>query len=311
MMLSVVFSFLNEANVLDELINRTRNAICSINIDYELIFVNDNSTDNSYEILLKNRKEDQKIKIINMSRRFGVHPCQFAGLKYAKGDAVIYMDSDLQDPPELIPEMVKKFENGADVVNMTRTERLGESTLKMIITKFAYQMINFVSDIDLPENTGDFKLLSRRVVDELIKLKEYDPYMRGLVHWIGFKHDYIYYKREPRFAGETHFSIFGTGPIKEFTRGIATFSAIPLYLSLFLGFLVSLGAFIYLIIIILTKFIGINLPGWSAIMATMLFLGGTILFTNGVMGIYIGRLYNDVKGRPSFIIKDTIGLEDG
>jgi dolichol-phosphate mannosyltransferase len=180
----------------------------------------------------------------------------------------------------------------------------------MWVTKMAYKFINAISDVDLPENSGDFKLLSRRAVDELLRLNEHDPYMRGLSQWVGFKHDTILYKREARFAGKTHFSLFGTGPTKEFIRGITSFSAVPLYLSLILGMLVSFGAVVYLLIIFITKFRGLNIPGWSAIMATMLFLGGTILFTNGVMGMYIARIHYEVKKRPQYIIRDKVNLED-
>ena len=310
MLLSVVFSFRNEEEVLPEMIRRVRHTLSPLSINYELIFVNDDSTDRSLEILLEQAKQDKDIKIINMSRRFGGAPCVLAGMRQARGDAVIYMDVDLQDPPELIPQMLEKFNNGSEVVNMTRTKREGESGFKMWVTRMAYKFINAISDVDLPENTGDFKLLSRRVVDELLRLNEHDPFMRGLVYWVGFKHDTILYKREARFAGKTHFPLFGTGPTKEFIRGITSFSAIPLYLSLVLGFMVSIGAFLYLLVVVIHKFLGLNLPGWSAIMATMLFLGGTILFTNGVIGIYIGRIHNEVKGRPKYVIKEMVNFQD-
>jgi len=310
MLLSIVFSFRNEEEVLPALIQRVTNTLSSLTIDYELIFINDDSVDKSLEILAKYARNSKHIKVINMSRRFGGSACVMAGFKCAKGDAIIYMDTDLQDPPEVIPQMIEKFKNGAEVVNMTRMEREGESVFKMWVTKMAYKLINVIAEIDLPENTGDFKLLSRRVVNEVLKLNEHDPFMRGLVRWVGFNQETIYYKREARFSGETHYPLFGTGPIKEFIRGITSFSALPLYFSLFLSFLVSFGAFTYLMIVIITKYMGINIPGWSALMATMLFLGGTILFAVGVIGIYISRIYSEVKSRPKYIIKDTINFED-
>jgi len=312
MLLSVVFSFRNEEDVLDELIHRVTKTLTPLNVDYELIFVNDDSTDKSLEILLEHEKRDKHIKIINMSRRFGGAPCVLAGMKHAKGDAVIYMDTDLQDSPELIPTLLQKWKEGAEVVNTTRTKRKGENVLRMWLTKKAYRIINFMSDIDLPENTGDFKLLSRRAIDEVLKLKEHDPFMRGLSRWIGFKQVQVFYEREPRFAGETHFSLWRSiNPAKEFIRGLTSFSSLPLYFALFMGFIVSFGAFVYLVYIIITRFfLGIHLPGWPAIMATMLFLGGTILFTIGVLGIYIGRIHHDVKNRPNYIIESTIGFEE-
>jgi glycosyltransferase involved in cell wall biosynthesis len=310
MLLSVVFSFRNEEEVLSELVKRMHQTFEPLGIDYELIFVNDSSDDGSLELLMKYHREDKRIKIINMSRRFGVAPCVMAGLKHSKGDAVVYMDADLQDPPELIPELLEKFKEGADVVHTTRTARKGENVFKMWLTKQAYRIINFVADIDIPENTGDFKLLSRRAVKHIICLNEYDPFMRGLVRWIGFKQVQVFYERQPRFAGQTHFSLFKSlNPIKEFIRGLISFSELPLYFALFIGFFVSTGAFIYLLYIVITRiFFAMHRPGWPAIMVTVLFLGGTILFTIGILGLYIGKMHHEIKGRPPYIIESKVGI---
>ena len=186
MLISVVFSFRNEEKVIPELIHRVSSVLETLG-EYELIFVNDASTDGSLELLQSLRAANSNIKIINMSRRFGVTPCVIAGLAEAKGDAVVYMDADLQDPPELIPEIVKKWQEGAEVVHTIRTKRHGESWPKMWMTKLAYKMINAFADIDFYENAGDFKLLSKRAVTEILKLNELDPYLRGLSMWIGFK----------------------------------------------------------------------------------------------------------------------------
>ena len=310
MLLSIVFSFRNEELNLEELLARLQKTLEPLAVDFELLFVNDDSTDKSLDILMKHREKDKRIKIINMSRRFGNHPCVMAGLHYALGDAVIYMDTDLQDPPELIPQMVEKWQQGADVVNMMRIKRLGESPLKMWVTKQAYKTINFISDIDLPENVGDFKLLSRRVVDELVKLNEYDPYMRGLVRWVGFKQEVIEYVQQARFSGATHFSIYGTGPIKEFMRGITGFSAAPLYLAMLFGVLISFMSFLLIIYVLYCKYVGTSVPGWAGPMVAILFLGGIILITNGLLGLYIGRIYNQVKNRPHFIIESKVGIDE-
>ena len=312
MLLSVVFSFRNEQEVLPELIDRLYKTLDPLNIDYELIFVNDASTDGSLELLLNLHEKDKRIKIINMSRRFGVAPCVMAGLRHTKGDAVVYMDTDLQDPPELIPALLEKFKEGADVVNTTRTKRRGEKAFKLWLTKQAYRVINSVSDIDIPQNTGDFKLLSRRAVSQLIQLNEYDPFMRGLVRWIGFKQAQIFYERDVRFAGETKFSLLRSmNPIKELIRGLVSFSELPLYFALVLGFFVSVVAFVYLLEIIFTRvFLGIHNPGWPAIMVTMLFLGGTILFTIGVLGLYVGKIHREIKKRPPYIIETKIGIDE-
>ncbi len=309
MLLSIVFSFRNEEEVFPELLKRVRNTLNPLDLGYELIFVNDASTDGSLELLMKYREQDERIKIINMSRRFGNTPCVMAGLRLAKGDAVIYMDADLQDPPELIPLLLEKWKEGADVVHTTRTKRKGENPFKMWLTKQAYKIINFVSNIDIPQNTGDFKLLSRRAVNELIKLNEYEPFMRGIVRWIGFKQVQVFYERESRFAGETHYSLLRSiNPVKEFIRGITSFSELPLYFALIIGFIVSLGSFIYLFIIIVTKLMGMHLPGWPALMVTILFLGGIILFTIGVQGMYLARMYQDIKNRPPYIIESKVGF---
>ena len=309
MLISVVFSFRNEEDVLGELIRRVVEILNTLPYDYEIIFVNDDSTDQSLDILTSFATDNPNIKIINMSRQFGVSPCLMAGLRFSSGDIVVYMDADLQDPPELIPQMVALYENGADVVHTVRVQRKGESWTKMVITKIAYRIINSVSDISLMDNAGDFKLLNRRVVDEVVKFQEYQPYTRGLIPWVGFRQETLTYERSARFGGKTKFSLLKSrGPLNEFIKGITAFSSIPLYLSLLLGVVIALAAFVYLIFILVNKFKGLNLPGWTAIMAVTLLLGGCTLITNGVIGIYIGRIYNNVKGRQSYIVDSTIGF---
>lgn len=309
MFISVVFSFRNEEKTIPELVRRTVDVLEGLG-QYEIIFVNDASTDGSLKVLELLRTENQNIKIINTSRRFGVTPCVIAGLSEATGDAVIYMDADLQDPPELIPELIKKWQDGAEVVHTVRTRRHGENTLKMLLTSLAYKSINAFSDIDFYENVGDFKLLSRRAVSEVLKLNEHDPYLRGLSIWIGFLQAMVHYERDARYSGETKFSLFKSlNPYKEFIRGITSFSASPLYFALFLGFIVALTSFIVLGYIIFTKLMGFNIPGWTAIMAATLFLGGVILFTIGILGVYLGRIYEQVKGRPQYIVDKKIGFD--
>ncbi len=309
-LISVVFSFRNEAEVIPELVRRTV-AILEPLVRYELIFVNDASTDASLEILTMLRETNENIKILNMSRRFGVTPCVIAGMAEAKGDAVIYMDADLQDPPELIRELIRRWEEGAEVVHTVRTKRHGESMMKMWFTKLAYKMINAFSDIDFYENAGDFKLLSRRAVAEIVKLNEHDPYLRGLSVWIGFQQAMLRYERDARFSGQSKFGLFrSVNPYKEFIRGITSFSASPLYFALILGFLVALTSFIILGHVVVTKIMGVNMPGWTAIMAAILFLSGVILFTIGIVGVYLGRIYEQLRGRPRYIVDDKIGFDE-
>lgn len=306
MLLSLVFSFRNEEHNLTELVTRVNNAVASIDdINYEMIFVNDDSNDNSIE-LLKLLQDTYPIIIVNMSRRFGVTPCVLAGLAQTKGDAVIYMDSDLQDPPEIIPEMVNRYRKGAEVVHTTRVGRDGENKIKMFATKLAYKLINFFSDIELPENTGDFKLLSSKVVRHLLELKEYDPYMRGLSVWVGYRQDYVYYKREARFGGKTKFPLLSKGPIKEFVRGVTAYSASPLYFSLLLGGLTFILVIALIGYAIVTKWLGMAAAGASGILIAVAFFSGVMLVTNGIIGIYIAKIYYEVKNRPKFIINDVI-----
>jgi dolichol-phosphate mannosyltransferase len=319
-MISVVLSFYNEEGVLSELIRRLRNvfraelekkAIRS----YELIFVNDDSTDRSLEILLEESKKENDIVIINMSRNFGVSECVLAGMRYAKGDAVVYMDADLQDPPELIPQLIEEWEKGEDVevVYTTRLSRAGEHPLKMFITKWGYRFINAVSDIELPVDSGDFKLLSRRALQELLKLKEKKPYLRGLVSWIGFKQVQVFYHREQRYDGrkQTKFRVLSRRVIYGYLdRALISFSDVPLKASLFLGFFVSFGALLYILVVIFQKIMGWYVPGWPAIMATMLFLGGIQLMMLGVFGLYINTIFLESKKRPNYIIKNVMAPDE-
>lgn len=303
-LLSIIFSFRNEEKNLPELINRTITSISKFsNWKYELIFVNDYSSDQS-EKILTNFQSQYPITIINMSRNFGVGPCVIAGFQESKGDAVVYLDSDLQDPPELIEKLVKEYENGADVVHTIRTKRLGESKVKMLITNIAYKIINFFSDIPLPINGGDFKLISRKALNHILELKEFRPYIRGLSVWVGFKQSFIYYIREPRLSGRSQMSIFGLGPIREFITGLTAYSLKPLFISIFLG-LISLVISISLIFYILVaKLNGLTAFGSASTIITISFFSGIILFTQGIIGIYIARIFEQVRGRKSYVIKD-------
>jgi len=305
MLISVVFSFRNEESNLRELVKRVDAAFSLVTETYEMIFVNDDSTDHSLSILLE-LQESYPIHVINMSRRFGVTPCVLAGMAQSKGSAVIYMDTDLQDPPELIPELIKCFKDGAEVVHTTRTHRDGESAFKMWLTKKAYRAINYFSDIELPENTGDFKLLSRKAVNHILSLKEHDPYMRGLSIWLGYKQEFVYYRRESRFSGETHMPLLSKGPVREFVRGLTAFSAGPLYLSFYMGLITSVVCFMLIIYAVVLKVMGVATPGVSGLLVAISFFSGVILLSIGLLGIYIARIYNEVKGRPQYLIKEII-----
>ena len=313
--ISVVLSFYNERTVLPELLQRMRAVFAQLIANnyvssYELIFVNDSSTDDS-EKYLRSELENGDIVIINMSRNFGVSECVMAGITHASGDAVIYMDSDLQDPPEVIAQLVDawRLDPESEVVYTTRTSRKGEHWLKLLVTKIGYRFINSISEIELQVDSGDFKLLSRRAVNSLLQLKEDRPYMRGLVSWIGFKQIQVFYERLERFDGRenTKMNVLSRKVIYYWLdRALISFSDAPLKLVLFLGFGLSMFSFFYILVVLGQKAMGISVPGWAAIMSALLFLGGIQMTMLGFIGLYIGAIFKETKRRPHFIIKEIV-----
>jgi dolichol-phosphate mannosyltransferase len=303
-LLSIVLSFRNEEGNIKELIERINT---SLNIlkdwSYEIIFVNDDSTDNSEKILLDLQK-DNPIKIINMSRNFGVDPCVIAGFRHAKGDAVVYLHTDLQDPPELIPKLVKKFEEGNDVVHTVRTKRHGESKFRMFITKIAYHIIHYLSDLNLPIQAGDYKLISRKALDKILMQNEFRPYVRGLSVWVGYKQTFVHYEREARGAGESKMPLLSAGPVVDFINGVTSYSLKPLYIGIFFGFLSIIFSFLLIIYALFLKFNGLAIPGATSIIIAISFFSGILLFTLGIIGIYLARIFEQTKGRDQYIIKD-------
>ena len=303
-LVSIVFSFRNEEKNLKELISRVDATFKKVeNYKYELIFVNDDSNDDS-EKILEELQESHKIKIINMSRTFGVGPCVLAGFKHSSGDCIVYLDSDLQDPPELIPKLLAEFEKGHDVVHTVREKRLGESGVKLFFTKLAYKTINKLSEIDLPIEAGDFKLISKRVLQKILSQKEFRPYVRGLSVWVGFKQSFVYYTREARAHGESKFSLFSQGPISEFINGVTSYSLKPLYIGIFLGFFSLFFSVLLIGYALYAKFNDLAIPGTTGILIAVSFFSGILLFTLGIMGIYIARIFEQARGREKYIIKE-------
>ena len=303
-LVSIVFSFRNEEKNLKELISRVDATFKKVeNYKYELIFVNDDSNDDS-EKILEELQESHKIKIINMSRTFGVGPCVLAGFKHSSGDCIVYLDSDLQDPPELIPKLLDEFEKAHDVVHTVREKRLGESGVKLFFTKLAYKTINKLSEIDLPIEAGDFKLISKRVLEKILSQKEFRPYVRGLSVWVGFKQSFVYYTREARAHGESKFSLFSQGPISEFINGVTSYSLKPLYIGIFLGFFSLLFSVLLIAYALYAKFNDLAIPGTTGILIAVSFFSGILLFTLGIMGIYIARIFEQARGREKYIIKE-------
>jgi dolichol-phosphate mannosyltransferase len=313
--ISVVLSFYNEQSVLPELLQRLRAVFAMLIANkvvgsYELIFVNDSSTDES-EKYLRSELEKGDIVLINMSRNFGVSECVIAGMAHASGDALIYMDSDLQDPPEVIPRLVDawKKDQDAEVVYTTRTRREGEHWLKLLITKIGYRFINSISEIELQVDSGDFKLLSRRVVDYLLQLKEDKPYIRGLVSWVGFKQVQVFYERSARFDGpeNTKMPVFSKRVLYYWLdRALISFSDAPLKLMLFFGFGLSGISLLYIIVIFVQKILDLSVPGWAAIMSAILLLSGVQMMMLGFIGLYVGAIFREGKQRPQYIVKEVV-----
>ena len=303
-LISIIFSFKNEEKNLNELVNRIEASLTKLtNWKYELIFVNDCSEDKSEEILL-NLQKNNPITIINMTRTFGVGPCVLAGFREAKGDAIVYMDSDLQDPPEIIPKLIREHEKGSEIVHTVRTKRYGESLLKLWITKIAYKVINYLSEIPLPTEAGDFKLISKTALQKILLQNEFRPYIRGLSIWVGYKQSFVKYERDPRAEGESKFPLFSKGPITEFISGITSYSLKPLYLGVIFGFFSIIFSIILIFYALYSKFLGIAAPGSTGIIITISFFSGILLFTIGIIGIYLARIFEQTKGRDQYIIKN-------
>ena len=303
-LLSIVFSFKNEEKNIKPLIERIASTMTKVNgWKYELIFVNDDSDDDS-EIVLLNLQKNFPIKIINMSRNFGIDPCVLAGFRNCDGDAVIYLHTDQQDPPEIIPSLIKKHEEGNEIVHTVRTKRKGEGKFRMLVTKIAYWLINIISDIDLPVQAGDYKLISRKALDQILKQKEFRPYVRGLSIWVGYKQGFIYYEREARGAGESKMPLLSAGPITDFINGITSYSLKPLYLGIIFGFVSIIISFVLIIYALFLKINNLAVPGSTSIIITISFFSGILLFTLGIMGIYLARIFEQTKGREQYIIKN-------
>ena len=303
-LLSIVFSFRNEEGNIEPLVKRITTTMKKIeNWKYELIFVNDDSTDKSEQILLDLQK-NYPIKLINMSRNFGIDPCVLAGFRNSSGDAIIYLHTDQQDPPEIIPDLIKKHEEGNEIVHTVRTKRKGEGKFRMFLTKIAYKIIDTVSDINLPVQAGDYKLISKKALNEILKQKEFRPYVRGLSVWVGFKQDFIFYEREARGEGESKMPLLSAGPITDFINGVTSYSLKPLYVGIIFGLISMIISFLLIIYALYLKFNNLAIPGSTSIVISISFFSGIILFTLGILGIYLARIFEQTKGREQYVIKE-------
>ncbi len=302
-LISVVVPVFNEIDVVDSFYERARAVLESMpEYEHELLFVDDGSSDGTFERLSEMADEDPALGILKFSRNFGHQIAITAGIDHARGDAVVVIDVDLQDPPEVIRDFVAKWREGYDVVYGVRTDRDGETRAKLVTARLFYRILRRFTNVEIPVDVGDFRLMSRAATDQFRLLREKDRFVRGLVSWLGFRQIGVPYSREARFAGETKYPY--RKMIKFAIDGITSFSNAPLKLASLLGYLASILAFVYLATVFVQKAMGGTVQGWATIMVGLLFFGGVQLICLGIIGEYIGRIFNEIKPRPMYIVEE-------
>lgn len=306
--LSIVVPMFNEEEVLPILFDRLGNFLANLGESYEIICVNDGSTDRTAAILAEVHERDKRVKVLNFSRNFGKEIALTAGLDVTTGQAVIPIDADLQDPPELIETFLEKWREGFDVVYAVRRHRDSDTAMKRWSALKFYQVINRVSGVPIPANTGDFRLMDRRVVQAVVQLREHNRFMKGLFAWVGFRHIEVAYDRPERAAGQTKFNYWRLWNFA--LDGITGFSTVPLRIAGYVGMLTALAAIIYGVFLISRTLIyGVDVPGYASLMVAVLLIGGLQLVVLGVIGEYLGRLYAEAQKRPLYIVESSLGLE--
>ncbi len=307
MYISIVTPAYRCSESLRELHKRVVSELEKLTDKFEIIMVNDGSPDNDWEVICEIAEKDKRVKGINLSRNFGHQIAVTAGMDMAEGDIIIIMDADLQDPPEVIAKMVEKYKEGFHVVYAVRKERKNETFFKKTTAKLFYRLLRKMSDVKIPVDTGDFRLISKEVNNVLKKMKENNRYIRGLVSWAGFPQTGIEYVREGRFAGTTQYTLRKL--MKFSLDGLTSFSTKPLEMATVMGFVMSGVAFIYAVYVLMAKlFFSVNIPsGWATLTVLVLLVGGMQMIMLGVVGEYIGRIYDEAKGRPLYIVKEVIG----
>jgi polyisoprenyl-phosphate glycosyltransferase len=309
-MLSVVIPAYNEEENVPHVYERLCKVAQGLDMEWELIFSVDPSRDRTEELILSLRRENPRVKMLRLSRRFGQAMSTMAGLEAASGDAVVVIDCDLQDPPELIPEMVERWREGYDVVYAQRRSRAGEGLIKRISAAAGYRVMNRIADVEIPINTGDFRLMSRRVVDSVVSLKEVHGYLRGLVSLVGFRQTGILFDRQPRAAGSTKYA-HAWGSWVEGLNGIIGFSRYPLQLISLGGLVLSVVALLFAFTYFVLKLSGVSFPvGNPTIVIVVSFFSGIQMLSLGVMGEYVGRIYDETRDRPKYIVESRYGWED-
>ena len=303
-LITIMIPAYNEEKVLPQLFARLNDlAKNNLAYDFEFLFINDGSKDRTMKIIKDEAAQNSQISYINLSRNFGKENAMLAGFDYAKGDALVIIDADLQDPPELIPKMIKFWEQGYDDVYAKRESRDGESWLKKATSKWFYSVLDKISHIEIQRDTGDFRLLDRRAVEALKTLREANRYTKGMFSWVGFKKKEITYKRDPRAAGETKWNYFKL--LNLAIEGITSFTTSPLRISLWTGLIISISAFAWAAFLIIRKlFFGADMSGYTSLMSAILLLGGVQLVSIGVIGEYIGRIFTETKNRPVYLAQE-------
>ncbi|MDQ1301082.1 MAG: polyisoprenyl-phosphate glycosyltransferase [Chloroflexota bacterium] len=305
--LSVVAPCFNEEGVLHELYRRISQALDSTGESWELVLVNDGSRDRTPQIMRELRAQDPRVKIVDFARNFGHGIAVTAGMDYATGDAVVLIDADLQDPPELLLEMLAKWRAGYEVVYAVRSQRKGETWFKEFTAKAFYRLIYRITDIKIPMDTGDFRLMDRKVVDALKQMREHHRFMRGMSVWVGFRQTGVTYIRAERYAGETKY------PLKKMVKfaldGITSFSYLPLQLAMYIGFVAAGLSILGILAAVILRLSGSQaFYGQATTLVSVLFLGGVQLICLGIIGEYLGRIYDEVKGRPLYIVREAVGF---
>ncbi len=298
-LLSVVAPVYNEEATIDEFYARVCAALEGLN--FELVLIDDGSDDGSAAMLEQLAANDPRVRVVFLSRNFGHQTALTAGLDHAQGDAVVMLDADLQDPPELISRMLDHWRAGCDVVYAVREEREGESRFKLATARWFYSLFDKLAQVELQHNSGDFRLLDRRALNALLSMRERNRFLRGMTVWVGYTQAAVPYRRDSRYAGETKYTL--SKMMKFSLDAISSFSHRPLQLATLLGFLISTLAFVAIPVVVVLRVLGSYLPGFGAITITVLLLGGIQLITIGIIGEYVGRIYDEVKGRPLYLVR--------
>jgi dolichol-phosphate mannosyltransferase len=304
---SLVIPMFNEEETVHELGRRVAAVLDGLDGEAEVIFVDDGSTDGTHEVLVELNRRDGRFKVIRFARNFGHQIAITAGLDYAAGDAVVIMDGDLQDPPELLPELIARWREGYEVVYAVRSDRRSEPLLRRTAISLFYRVLRRLADIEIPVDAGDFRLVDRRALEEFRRMRESNRYVRGMFAWVGFRQIGVPYRRDPRFAGKTKYPFAKL--VKFAGDGILGFSDLPLRAAMALGFVVALSSFVFGLVAIGLRLADVGVvPGWASIAAAVSFLSGIQLLVSGVIGIYVGRVYAEVKRRPLYIVRDAKGI---